>query len=147
MDKKTIFVFNGVIINELGQILVENRCEKELPDADQKWGLPGGKIEYGETPEEAVIRETMEETGYAVEILGMIPITYTSIWHYANKELHTVIIGYYGKLAGVAKRKVQDKKVNYVKWVTPQEVEKLELLPGVAEMIEYTLNYYNDCRI
>ena len=32
------------------------------------WSLPGGQIEQGETPKQAAIRETFEETGYAVSI-------------------------------------------------------------------------------
>jgi mutator protein MutT len=33
-------------------------------DAGGTWGTPGGKIEDGETPEQAAVRETLEETGY-----------------------------------------------------------------------------------
>lgn len=32
------------------------------------WGLPGGSLEYGETPEEGVLREVHEETGWQIEI-------------------------------------------------------------------------------
>lgn len=34
-----------------------------------KFGLPGGKLDLGETPREAAIRETLEETGLAIELV------------------------------------------------------------------------------
>lgn len=139
MIKKTIFVFNGVILNEDGNILIANRSEKELPSADQKWGLPGGKIEFGETPDQAVVREAMEETGCEVEIIGMIPITYTNIWRYSDKEQHTVVFGYYGRLIKVLENEIYDKKVNQIKWISPKDITSYDFLPGVLEMIEYVI--------
>ena len=47
MIEKIVFVFNGVIQDSMGRILIENRQEKELPSADQRWGLPGGKLKFG----------------------------------------------------------------------------------------------------
>lgn len=35
--------------------------------------LPGGGLEYGESPQEAVIREVAEETGQTVQITGVLP--------------------------------------------------------------------------
>lgn len=37
-----------------------------------RWGLPGGLVESDETPEEAAVRETQEETGLAVELDGLV---------------------------------------------------------------------------
>ena len=36
-----------------------------------RWGLPGGVIELGETPAEAVVRETREESGFDVEVVRL----------------------------------------------------------------------------
>lgn len=55
-----------VILDEDGRMLLSHRVTPELT----QWELPGGKIEPGETPEEAAIRELKEELGVTVEILG-----------------------------------------------------------------------------
>lgn len=40
-----------------------------------RWALPGGLVEQDETPEEAAVRETEEETGFVVEIEGLLSVT------------------------------------------------------------------------
>ena len=39
---------------------------------DGRWALPGGLVESDESPEEAAVRETAEETGFAVELDGLL---------------------------------------------------------------------------
>jgi 8-oxo-dGTP diphosphatase len=54
----------GVIFNQENKILlVKSTYQRFHP-----WGLPGGSLEYGESPEDAVKREVWEETGLNVEI-------------------------------------------------------------------------------
>ena len=142
MEKKTIFVFNGVIVDSAGRILIENRSEKELPSADQKWGLPGGKIEFGETPEEAVVREAREETGCEVRIKEMIPLTYTSVWHYPDKEQHTIVFCYFGELVSIVDKEIHDKKINTIKWIFPGDMSNYSFLPGVPEAINYSIEHF-----
>lgn len=57
-----------VVRNEREQILLEKRSDCSL------WGLPGGRIEPGESVREAAVREIAEETGIAIEIRGLIGV-------------------------------------------------------------------------
>lgn len=50
------------------------------------WGLPGGGIEPDETPEETVVRETFEETGYEVRVDGIGGV-------FGGPELHHTYVG------------------------------------------------------
>ena len=57
----------GVIVqNEAGEILLQKRSDSN------KWGIPGGMLDYGESAEEAAIREVHEETGVDAAIISHI---------------------------------------------------------------------------
>ena len=61
---------DGIIINDDKILLIKRKNE---PFKD-KWALPGGYVEYGETVEDAVLREISEETNLSVgikELLGV----------------------------------------------------------------------------
>lgn len=58
----------AVVVSE-GKLLMIRRRERE---GDLLWALPGGAIEAGETPEEAAVRETVEETGLVVAAMKVL---------------------------------------------------------------------------
>lgn len=60
----------AVIIDEYKNILLV----KSTYNRFHPWGLPGGGLEYGEHPEEAVIREVWEETGLRVYVEKLLLI-------------------------------------------------------------------------
>jgi len=54
----------AVIFNDKGHILLVKTTYNRI----HPWGVPGGSLEYGEAPEDAVVREVWEETSLRVKI-------------------------------------------------------------------------------
>ena len=79
----------GLIINQNKVLLVK----RAAPPAKGLWALPGGKLQWGETLEQAVEREVLEETGLTVKAKEII-YTFNHITHNKNGEIqfHYVII-------------------------------------------------------
>jgi 8-oxo-dGTP diphosphatase len=63
MPKKLIMAAGG-ILERNGEILLVQRPRY------QDWSLPKGKLDRGETPLQAAVREVREETGYRAKVLG-----------------------------------------------------------------------------
>ena len=62
IERRVAVVF---LVDPQGRILMQHRDANAHVSPNQ-WGLPGGKIEDGETPDEAARREVLEETGLSV---------------------------------------------------------------------------------
>lgn len=77
-----VFVRNGE-----GQVLLGKRIGEH---GGGTWSLPGGHIDYGETPEEACIREVQEETGLILENLVMYQIPYVNTLFDNGKQYITL---------------------------------------------------------
>ena len=58
----------AAILNAAGELLLIQRLRE--PEAGA-WGLPGGKVDFGEPAETAVIREIAEELGITIELTGL----------------------------------------------------------------------------
>lgn len=63
--KRPIVAASAIIVDSNNSILLVKR---KYPPGKDRWALPGGHVEYGESIEEAVIREIKEETGYTVKV-------------------------------------------------------------------------------
>ncbi|MFA8439762.1 HAD-IIA family hydrolase [Pueribacillus sp. YX66] len=68
----------AVIFNRVGDVLLIQRKDNQL------WGLPTGHVEVGESVEQAVVREVLEETGLHVTVKRMIGV-------YSDPETQTLI--------------------------------------------------------
>jgi 8-oxo-dGTP diphosphatase len=75
------------VVEHEGRFLIGQRPEG-VPLAGL-WEFPGGKIQSGETPEEAAVRECLEETGVAVEPLFRYP-PHVHKYDHGNVELQFI---------------------------------------------------------
>ncbi|WP_313896047.1 NUDIX hydrolase [Streptomyces sp. YIM 98790] len=76
----------AAVVLHQGRVLLVRRSYRErfLPGV---WGVPSGKLEPGERPEDAVLRELKEETGLSGEIIGTGgERTFFSRWNGATVE-------------------------------------------------------------
>lgn len=60
----------GAAILDAGRVLAARRTTP--PEAAGRWEFPGGKVETGETPDEALVREVAEELGCTIAIDGWL---------------------------------------------------------------------------
>jgi 8-oxo-dGTP diphosphatase len=63
----------GAAVVRAGAVLAARRTTP--PAVAGRWEFPGGKVEPGETPDEAIVREIAEELGCAVEVTGWLTLT------------------------------------------------------------------------
>src|SRR5258705_2047797 len=76
LPQPLILVVAVALIDADGRVLIAQRPEgKSMAGL---WEFPGGKIEAGESPEDALIRELREELGIAVKQACLAPFTFAS---------------------------------------------------------------------
>ncbi len=81
-----VLVAACVLVDEAGLVLITKRPEgKPLAGL---WEFPGGKVEAGETPEHALIRELREELGIDVAAHSLSPLTFVS---HAYPDFHLLM--------------------------------------------------------
>ncbi|MDX2679487.1 NUDIX hydrolase [Streptomyces sp. NY05-11A] len=68
MRKKLRVAAYAVCVRD-GQVLL---ARSPAPDGTPEWVLPGGGMEHGEDPLDTVVRELDEESGYRVEVTGLL---------------------------------------------------------------------------
>ena len=134
---KQITVFVGLVVFD-SKILMVKRYEPECKDAHLKWEFPGGKVDFGETPEEAVVRELKEETGVLVKVKHLLPYTETVYWDYPWGVQQTLLFGFEFEYVSKKKRFV-DHHVKSIRWVPIEKVSELKTLPGDLEFLSLLL--------
>jgi len=124
---KILLVVAVALIDADDRVLIAQRPEgKALAGL---WEFPGGKIDAGERPEAALIRELQEELGIAVKEACLAPLTFAS---YAYPEFHLLMPLY------VCRRWegfVQSREGQALKWVRARDLRQYPMPPADEPLI------------
>jgi 8-oxo-dGTP diphosphatase len=127
--KKIVLVAACALIDADGRILLAQRPEgKNLAGL---WEFPGGKVESGETPEDALIRELQEEIGITTKHACLAPLTFAS---YSYEKFHLLMPLYIcRRYEGIAR----SMEGQALKWVRPQNLRDYPMPPADEPLIPF----------
>ncbi len=116
----------AALIRENGRFLICRRPEDKARAL--LWEFPGGKVEQGETGEEALERECAEELGVILEV-GEI---YSAVTHrYPDLQVHLML--YHARIMTGRPRRLEHAAL---RWVTPAELSGYDFCPADREIIQ-----------
>jgi len=134
-ERKTIRVV-AAIIRDGDRIFATQRGHGEFKGG---WEFPGGKIEVGETPEEALVREVREELDTEIKVGELVETV-----EYDYPAFHLSMDCFW---AEVVSGELVLKEHEAAKWLTKDELGSVEWLPADVGLIERLKSGKIDCCI
>lgn len=124
---KVIDVAAAALFDARGRVLINERPPGKSHAGE--WEFPGGKIEVGETPAEAVVRELDEELGVRVTLDAARPLIRLS-HDYPDKRVHLHVWSV-ADFAG----EPESREGQRLAWVSPADLPRWPLLPADAPIV------------
>ncbi len=130
---KIVLVVACALVDVDGRVLICKRPQgKSLAGL---WEFPGGKVEAGETPESALIREMDEELGITITQSCLAPFVFAS---HTYETFHLMMPLYLcRRWSGV----VVAKEHEALAWVKPNALSNYEMPPADAPLIAYLRDF------
>jgi 8-oxo-dGTP diphosphatase len=126
-DKPIVLVAAVALVDEDGRVLLQRRPPGKAMAG--LWEFPGGKVEPGETPEQALIREMREELAIDITEACLAPLTFAS---HAYEEFHLLMPLF------VCRRwdgRPTAREGQLLEWVRPVRMGSYEMPPADVPLV------------
>ena len=132
-ESRLVLVVACALVDGDGRVLICQRPEgKSLAGL---WEFPGGKVEAGETPEDALIREMKEELGVTINRACLAPFVFAS---HAYEGFHLLMPLY---LCRRWEGFVQRLEHKALAWVRPGEMSAYPMPPADEPLVAYLRDF------
>lgn len=118
------------LIRQDGKVLLARRADNGL------WELPGGKVEEGESPREALTREIAEELAAKVEVLEACGVV-----HEPRGQEVLSLSAYHCRVLGPGPQALEHLEIA---WVEPQDLAGYDLAPADRRLLGIEPAHVND---
>lgn len=117
----------AIIVRNREILLIKRGAEPNLG----KWSIPGGSMEIGETIEEAVKRETLEETGLVIDVGEFAGVSDLIVKQDDTILFHYILLDYFGTVVSGAAAAATD--ATECRWVPFDDLGKYDLTPAILD--------------
>jgi 8-oxo-dGTP diphosphatase len=133
MKRRRIQIALAACFNNRGEILIARRPAGA--EFGRFWELPGGKVEPGESPQAAALRELAEETGIEAVAEGQLP---PFSWDYPHAPLRLIPV-----LCRADDPALPDDGVER-RWVSPADLDAFDFPPANSELNRRIIRFVQD---
>jgi ADP-ribose pyrophosphatase YjhB (NUDIX family) len=127
----------GVVVDDRDRVLL---ARWNAPSGDM-WILPGGGVEFDESPEEGLVREFEEETGYDVECGTLLDVRTSTIpaaqrFVATERPMRAVQVFYTARITGGQLRDEVDGSTDAAAWIPIADLSTVRHAQSVEHAIE-----------
>ena len=133
MNPKPLLV-TAALIQRDEKILIARRRLTDKVEAG-KWEFPGGKVEFGERPEDCLVREIKEELDLDVSVEKLFDVA-SHVYDLGVSKLHVVLVCY---LCHYEAGEMRPVHVEEAKWVTRAELNDFDWAAADVPVVEKLL--------